>query len=290
MLKQMGIVLALTSIYLAGCSHEDAATDKKAGEKHEESAQPVTTEKSSTDQKEDSESANGSPVKAEQNDSHDASLSQEKVIKDAKEQIKGSISPKLPIHLPLSSEDKNLSAATLSESDMYRVIFFESEKMIPVNSKELNNSTIAKPIAVIEVHQYKTEEEAKSKIGYIQPEGIQAGNPIDLGHSIQGYEDAGAGHKWLNWHEGRWYLQVQASNIEGNSDYVPLAKQMVSYLESNQLPVPHEYGSVKADIDSQKADNNRISWQEGTVVYTVSEVADPIDMLAIACNFDETKE
>ena len=60
---------------------------------------------------------------------------------------------------------------------------------------------------------------------------------------------------------------------------MPLSKRMVDYLERNTLPVPNKYGSVKADVDQQKAEDNRISWQEGTIVYSVSEVADPIKML-----------
>ena len=292
MRKRITIALLLSCICLAGCSNEEVTTgNEEADRESEESAKPDNTEETPQDEQqsdteEDSVLISDSPSTPEQNDFKEGSMSQEKVIASVKEQIRNSMDPKLPEQLPLSSNELQLSAETHLESDTYRVTFFESKKAIPVNSNQLNDSNIAKPIAVIEAHQYDSEKEAKSQIGYISPEDIQTGGePIDLGYSIKGYGEAGAGNKWLNWHEGRWYLQVHASNIDGNSDYVPLAKRMVAYLEENMLPAPNEVGTIKADVDPEKVENNRVSWQEGTTVYTISNVEDPMNMVEIACNF-----
>lgn len=296
MIKQASIALSLFSVFIAGCIQENTTTDKKTEKVPVESTNPAETNQSTHDQNQqntenDSAPTTKNPSTSNQNDDTTNPSSQEKVIASVKEQIQNSLSPRLPTHLPVSSKEMQLSAAIQSESDMYRVIFFESKKAIPINSKQLNDSKNAKPIAEIEVRKYETVQEAESKIGYISPEDIQTGNPtIDLGHSIKGYPEGGAGNKWLNWHEGRWYFQVHASNIEGNNDYLPLAKSMVDYLEHNKLPVPHEYGSVKADVEKKKAENNRVSWQEEAIVYTISNVENPIDMLSIASHFDNTEK
>lgn len=296
MKKQALIALTLFSIPISACTQEDTTVDKEKEQAPVESANSTETEPSTHDQEQqttenNSTSATKSPLTSVESDStNNDTSSQENVIASVKEQIQDSLPPRLPKKLPVSSKEMHLSAAIDSESDMYRVIFFESKKVIPINSKELNDSEIAKPIAKIEVRKYETEQEAESEVGYISPEDIPTGNPINLGHSIKGYPEGGAGNKWLNWHEGRWYLQVHASNIEGNTDYLPLAKSMVDYLEENELPVPHKYGSVKADVEKKKAENNRISWQEETIVYTISNVKDPIDMLTIASNFDNTEK
>ena len=295
MKKQASIALTLFSVFISGCTQEDATINKKTEQAPVESANPAETEQSTHDQDQqntenDSTTATENPSTSEEYSGNNDSSSQEKVIASVKEQIQDSLPPRLPKQLPVSSKEMQLSAAIDSESDMYRVIFLESKKAIPINSKELNDSAIAKPIAKIEVRKYDTAQEAESKVGYISPDDIPTNNPIDLGHSIKGYPEGGAGNKWLNWHEGRWFLQVHASNVEGNSDYLPLAKSMVGYLEQNKLPVPHQYGSVKADVEKEKAENNRISWQEETIVYTISNVEDPIDMLAIASHFDNTEK
>mgnify|MGYP003558106433 FL=1 len=291
MKKQVSIAVCLTFICLAGCTEGNATTEPVT----KESDQPANTEKSTNEKDqenamEENLSSPENPSKTDEDDANNVTLTQEEVIASVKEQLQSSLPPKLPKQLPMSSADMQLSAAIHSENDMYRVIFFESKKAIPVNDKELNNNSSAKPIAVVEAKQYETAQEAESKIGYISPEDINTGNEIDLGHSITGFEEGGAGHKWLNWHEGRWYLQIQANNIEGNNDYVPLAKRMVDYLESNTLPVPDKYGSVKVNVDDQKAEDNRISWQEGTIVYSVSEVANPIKLLEIATHLEGMEE
>ena len=291
MKKQVSIAVCLTFICLAGCTEGNATTEPVT----KESDQPANTEKSTNEKDqenamEENLSSPENPSKTDEDDANNVTLTQEEVIASVKEQLQSSLPPKLPKQLPMSSADMQLSAAIHSENDMYRVIFFESKKAIPVNDKELNNNSSAKPIAVVEAKQYETAQEAESKIGYISPEDINTGNEIDLGHSITGFEEGGAGHKWLNWHEGRWYLQIQASNIEGNNDYVPLAKRMVDYLESNTLPAPDKYGSVKVNVDDQKAEDNRISWQEGTIVYSVSEVANPIKLLEIATHLESMEK
>ena len=42
---------------------------------------------------------------------------------------------------------------------------------------------------------------------------------------------------FYNWQEGNWSIRVRASNIEGQ-DPVPLAKEIVAYLEKASLPAP----------------------------------------------------
>ena len=288
------LVFSLFSIFIGGCTQEKNNAERKIEQTTEvSSSKPSETEQAQSEpnQQQDSKNSNIPTSKTPSyspTDNANRLSTQEDVITNIKEQIQGSLPPKLPKQLPVSSKDMLLSAAIDVEPDSYRVIFFESKKDIPIDNKALNDPNIAKPIAKIAVRRYKTELEAESKVGYFSPTEIPTDNPIDLGHSISGYTEGGTGNKWLNWHEGRWSLQVHASNVEGKSDYVPLAKNMVDYLEHNKLPVPHKYGSVKADIEEEKAENNSVSWQEGMIVYTISNVKDPLAMLEIASRFDNT--
>ncbi|WP_050616356.1 hypothetical protein [Bacillus testis] len=304
MKKTIYLAALLSLLALSACTNKEetttAGTSTQEKQQQDSTTTPTETNSnghsSSKPQTSDDHSNNGTKDAGSsatnpsgyQNNTQ-TNVTQKEVIAETKKQISSNLEPKLPKELPLTNAKKHLSAATVSDKQMYRVIFFETDTSIPVNHKKLNIVQIAHPIATVEVRQYNTVQQAQEAVGYMSPKEINTGNPpIQLGSGIKGFPEAGAGNKWLNWHEGRWYLSVHASNIEGNSDYTPLAKQIVSYLEKNSLPAPHQYGSVKADVEASKSATNKVTWQEGKTVYSIFGVTNPIDMLKIATHFDPT--
>ncbi|WP_163652095.1 hypothetical protein [Listeria sp. PSOL-1] len=212
-------------------------------------------------------------------------LTEQQVLAATKKQIaeKGIALPK---QIPLSSSKMHLTATTAGSSASYVVDFFESDKPIPINNEKLKNGQNAKEIGRIEKKTYSSEKAAEEAIGYTDFSKTGA-KPVDLGHDIKGYPDAGAGNKYMNWNEGRWALSVHASNIN-NGDYMPLTKQTVAFLEKESLPIPNKYGSVKLDSEKNTSlTGNQVMWQEGRTVYIVYAM-DPMKALQMATNFDKT--
>lgn len=270
MKKYIYLLASVLIFIIAGCDNNQSATSAATKQQPKEEQKQVVQ----SQPKQEKETKTNAPTQTE-------------VLKKIKQQLPSSLNPKLPKQLPIAN-NLHLSAATISSKTMYRIIFFESSTVIPINNKKLNNSANAHPIATLEVQTYSNEAEATSALNYMTPEQINTGNQsIDLGYGIKGYIDAGAGNVWLNWHEGRWYLSVHASNIEGEKPE-PLAKKIVTFLEQNTLPIPHKYGIIQADSNAKKSEKNKVQWQEGRTVYSLYNVDDPIKMLTIATHFENT--
>jgi len=111
-------------------------------------------------------------------------------------------------------------------------------------------------------------------------------NPlVDLGHNIRAVEEAGLGHGYLIWNEGRWCINLDSPNDSTykNKEYPDsklLAKNMVEYLNDQMLPAPQ-----KIDVISVNNWNNSngasIQWQSGQTVYEIGS-KDPMTALKLA--------
>lgn len=276
----------ITMAVLAGCSMNNAPDNEttntssqasSAEETSQSSSQESTVEESSSSEAANQSSAASSTSSSEQ----PAALSQQEVL----EAIENELYTDAPIHLPKQlpmKEGKHLSATTSSEAGTYAVVFYESDEPIPINNQQLTNGTSsAEKIAQLTVQQYPSQKEADDQIVH-QTFSEQGGQEVDLGYDITGYQDAGAGSVYTGWNEGQWALAVHArtSNSEQGTE---LAKEAVEFLEKNSLPVPNPHGY--AHLDSER-ETNRILWQDGTTVYVIDQVVDPIDALMIAVAFD----
>lgn len=207
------------------------------------------------------------------------SMTQAEVIKAVNDEINTDLSLKLPNKLPLE-KGKHLTAVTKNDDTSYQVVFYESDKPIPINNEKLkNNEAAADTIATIHAKKYDTKAEADEEISFEQFDE-NGGREVDLGHEITGYQDAGAGSAYTGWNEGRWVLATHAQTSEGDKG-TDLAKDAVAYLEDSTLPIPESHGYAHLDVDQK---DNRILWEEGTTVYTIDQVKDPMDALEIAVN------
>lgn len=188
---------------------------------------------------------------------------------DELEKIKATINTDLIVKLPtnlLLENNEHLTAETQSDNNNYKVAFYKDDKKTK--------------IAVLDVEKKSSAYDAKEQVAFEEYKQI-GGEEVDLGYDIIGYQDAGAGSVFTSWNEGRWALSTRTLT-EKSEDGVELSKEAVKFLEKNTLPIPNEYGSIKLDIEG---DGNLALWQEGNVLYSLSEVDDPMDLLKILVSF-----
>ena len=76
-----------------------------------------------------------------------------------------------------------------------------------------------------------------------------------------------AGSSYLSWQEGNWSLTVRAVNQE-EQDPVPVAKEVVAYLEEAMLPAP-EVGQITIDMGKNDHTATTVVWQQEKTLRTV---------------------
>lgn len=139
-------------------------------------------------------------------------------------------------------------------------------------ARQFNDAAISTEIPYVQLKKtsYGTLNDASAQVAYVSQTDLNGLPTIDLGHNMIGYEDAGAGQRYLSWHEGKWSLTVHATAVN-QQDPQPLAVQIVNLLESYRLPAPTQYGAIKADVGNSYGSRNQvITWQQNNVVYQLS--------------------
>ncbi len=127
---------------------------------------------------------------------------------------------------------------------------------------------------------------SQEAIDALQPVTVDTnGRQVDLGYNITGYQQGAAGSSILEWQEGNWSIRVRASNIEGQ-DPVPLAKEIVAYLEKASLPAPEKYGKITVEMNDSSQQATQVSWQEPKNVYTVTH-KDTLSALKMAVSMNQ---
>lgn len=159
------------------------------------------------------------------------------------------------------------------------VLYYESDQQYVLNGVQLNNET---PFASYKRVTYADEASAKEAVAK-QP--VDGAVETDLGYGITGYQEGAAGSNYLSWTEGNWTFTVRSSNIMGQ-DPVPTAKEIVAYLETAMLPAPNVDGQVTIDLMAEDLAANEVSWQEGTVVYTIENI-DSFNALKMAVSLNQ---
>lgn len=207
-------------------------------------------------------------------------LTQDEVIESIKPQLKTDLTKILPNQLPLE-KGKNLTATTKASRSQYEVVFYESNKQIPINDQALRNDQQATSIARVTVKKYDSVEEASDQIAYEEFSKL-GGEPVDLGFDLTGYQDAGMGSLWTSWNEGRWALTAHGRLTDGDKGKI-LAQKAVEYLETHSLPIPKPNGTVHIDVYQS---DNRITWQKENITYTIDQVKDPMNALEIVTSFE----
>lgn len=174
----------------------------------------------------------------------------------------------LPTYILTPDLPEYITAATTgtSDQDNFNIYYYAEEEAIAVNDPAVNELD---PIASLEKTTYETEEEAVEAVNQVLD--LQ-GEEVDLGYGLTGYMQGAAGSTYLNWQEGYWSLIVQANNVE-DEDPVPLAQEVVEYLEEVMLPAPSQVGQIQLRVTPDGSlEANSVTWQEGNVVYRINHV------------------
>lgn len=169
---------------------------------------------------------------------------------------------------------KALNIASALEVNHLSVLYYAMDQPLVMNHRQLNNET---PFASYQITSYGSAAEAQAAVNYVVDQGGQA---VDLGYNITGHMQGAAGSTYLNWQEGKWSLTVRGINSE-NQDPVPVAKEMVAYLEEGFLPVPKSVGQVTVDLGISGYQKAQVVWQEDETAYRVTH-QDPVSALKTA--------
>ncbi len=181
--------------------------------------------------------------------------------------------------IPIGSGNLNVAAAETKQG--FSIIYYDLPKAYVLNAKELNQET---PIASY-LYQYGFAS-SQEAINALQPITIDTnGRQVDLGYNITAYQQGAAGSSILEWQEGNWRIRIRASNVEGQ-DPVPLAKEIVAYLEKASLPAPEKYGKITIEMNDASNQSAQVSWQEPKNVYTVTH-KDALSALKMAVSMNQ---
>ena len=185
----------------------------------------------------------------------------------------------MPQEIPITTGKLNIAAAETKQG--FSILYYDLPKAYVLNAKELNQET---PMASY-LYQYGFAS-SQEAIDALQPVTVDTnGRQVDLGYNITGYQQGAAGSSILEWQEGNWSIRVRASNIEGQ-DPVPLAKEIVAYLEKASLPAPEKYGKITVEMNDSSQQATQVSWQEPKNVYTVTH-KDTLSALKMAVSMNQ---
>lgn len=260
------VILSVLLGLLAACSSNQSPSENSTTKTTNNSSVAQST---STKQESDKQSSSKeSQTKASEEKTPDGAF---------QELTKAYPDVKMPRKLP-RDESLFLNIAAVGNQDKLSVLYYNLPQALVMNHNSLNQAT---PFASFKKTTYDTVGKAKAAVGYQYDDG---GQKVDLGHSIAGYQQSGAGSTYLSWKEGNWSLLVRASNILGQEP-VTTAKEVVNYLEEAFLPIPKSVGQITIDLTTSNQEANIITWQEDKVVYTVSH-EDPLPALEMAVSME----
>lgn len=173
----------------------------------------------------------------------------------------------LPTTDGLNNGSNRLNIRYTGDVNNYAIFYSVGKK-----AKNFNDDNVAHeiPYAEFTKRTYSTTEEAAQQIEHRSTADFKGLPTVSLGHNIQGYLDAGAGQRYLNWNEGNWSFGVHATALQGEK-LEQMSKQIVSLLEEHMLPVPRLYGQVSFEVGNQNGQRNQnIIWQDEKTVFKLS--------------------
>ncbi len=258
-------VLLVFTLILTACQHP-------TNEPNQESTASSSLSKSTTGET----STTSTSSKASEQAISDPEKQAQEILKSLTETLATALPQKI-----LTANDGQFLSATITQDRSLTVNYYAEDHPIPLNDTQLQSLTA---IARFVKTTYATEAEAKEAVNYVPVN--TAGQAVDLGHAITGYQDAGAGSVFLSWQEGNWSLSVRGINLEGE-DPLPLAKEVVAQLEKASLPAPKTVGQINLQVSNKEGamGANSLTWQEGNVVYLL-EHHEPLQVIEMALSLN----
>lgn len=261
-----------TTVQSSSMQESSTASSQSSSQKSSESSESKPSSSSSASSS-SSSSANSSEKSSEPAASTEPSSEPAGNTPNAAAEL-AAMHSELRLPTVTAPNQKALNIASALEVNHLSVLYYAMDQPLVMNHRQLNNET---PFASYQITSYGSAAEAQAAVNYVVDQGGQA---VDLGYNIMGHMQGAAGSTYLNWQEGKWSLTVRGINSE-NQDPVPVAKEMVAYLEEGFLPVPKSVGQVTVDLGISGYQKAQVVWQEDETVYRVTH-QDPVSALKTA--------
>lgn len=163
------------------------------------------------------------------------------------------------------TQGKYLTAIASLQQDVVTFEFYETDKELALNDQNIKKT--GQLIGHLVINKYASAEAASEEI---DKSIFTDGEPVNLGHGITGYQDAGAGSLFTSWNEGRWAI-IARSTTEKSEASLATAKETVEFLEMHIMPIPKQYGHLHIDAEHK---GSFAKWQKQNFVYTLTDFGD----------------
>ncbi|WP_125607512.1 hypothetical protein [Lapidilactobacillus bayanensis] len=294
-MQKKGIIsLSLLALMLLGTAcHNQAQTTsntstesskvshtKKKSHQNKQSNQQASSEKTSDSQSTATKDSTEESSQSSASTSKKSAKSSSQVAGDRLTLITDALKTSLPgekfPQAGINTKQSALSSRYTGNTRNYTVFYYTTGNAVDFNDSSLANRQAA---ATLQKQTYASTAAAQSAINYHAP--VTGLPTVDLGTGIYATKEGAAGSSYLNWTEGRWSLVVRSSNVN-NEVGEPLAKQVVTILHTQMLPIPDLHGAINLYVSSAASSRmNTVTWSKGTAVYTIS-AADPIIVIQMA--------
>ncbi|KRN10591.1 lipoprotein [Liquorilactobacillus mali KCTC 3596 = DSM 20444] len=266
-LLSAGLLTACGNQKQASSSSKKISSEQTSVEKSSNSSQKSSSKKSSASVAKSSSSVKNA-ISSSTSSSSDSSVASTNRLSTFNQQLRKALGTViLPTVDGLGTGSDKLNVRYEGNQANYTISY-----SVGSVARQFNDTAITSEIPYVQLKKtsYSTSSEASAQVDYVSQDDLQGLPTIDLGHNITGYEDAGAGQRYLSWHEGKWSLMVHAAAVNQQNPK-PLATNIVNMLESYRLPAPTQYGAIRADVASSYGSRNQvITWQQNNVVYQLS--------------------
>lgn len=250
-LYKLGGVLLL-SLILVGCGNTNSSKQSSNNESKTDMENSSSTS-SSSDSQESATSTSGANNAQSDSQSYDFSS----LTKDLAQKLPDTL---LPQNAGLGETSRNVHIRYNGNSNNSTIYYSLGNNALALNDAGIKGET---PYAVLAKRTYSSSSEAQSHLDYTAASEIKGLPKVDLGHSIIGHVQSGAGQQYISWNEGNWSISVHGSPVN-NTTPKKLAVSSVNMFESYALPAPNTQGVVKFNVGSSY---QVITWQNGSVVY-----------------------
>ncbi|MDN6597509.1 MAG: hypothetical protein L0K76_08160, partial [Lentilactobacillus parabuchneri] len=184
-LYKLGGVLLL-SLVLVGCSNGNSSKQSSNNASKSDMQNSSSTASSSSQQPASATSTSGANHAQSDSQSYDFSS----LTKDLSSKLSDTL---LPQNSGLSDTSKNVHIRYNGNSANSNIYYSLGDSALALNDPSLKSET---PYAVLSKRSYSSSSEAQSHLDYTAASEIKGLPKVDLGHSIVGHTQSGAGQQY----------------------------------------------------------------------------------------------
>lgn len=271
-LYKLGGILLL-SLVLVGCNNGNSSKQSSNNESKTDMQNSSSSSSSATSSSTTSQESASTTSGANNSQSDGQSYDFSSLTQDLSSKLSDTL---LPQNSGLSDTSKNIHIRYNGNSADSNIYYSVGNDALALNDASIKAET---PYALLTKRSYSSASDAQSHLDYTSASEIKGLPKVNLGHSIIGHTQSGAGQQYISWNEGNWSISVHGSPVN-NTTPKKLAISSVDMFESYSLPAPNTQGVVKFNVGSS---SQVITWQAGSVVYRL-KANDPAVAIRMAAS------